>query len=44
MVPTFQLVETDVAFFDAIIDINDERVHSGNFNWRAGTLSHKITE
>ena len=42
MVPTFQLVETDMAFFDASVYINDKRVHSGHFNWRAGTLSHKI--
>ena len=44
LVPTFQLVERDVAFFDAIVKINGNDVHSGNFKWRAGTLSHKIAE
>ena len=44
MVPTFKLVEADVAFFDANVEINRVDVHSGNFEWRAGTLSHKIAE
>ena len=46
LVPNFQLIATDVAFFDAIVYINDlsKKVHSGNFEWRAGTLSHKIAE
>ena len=44
MVPNFQLVETEVAFFDATVIINSDKVHSGNFEWRAGTLSHKIAE
>ena len=49
LVPNFKLVETEVAFFDATIYINrlnykDKPVHFGNFEWRAGTLSHKIAE
>ena len=50
MVPDFKLVETDIAFFDATVrilyKINGFGTfeHSGNFEWRAGTLSHKIAE
>ena len=44
MVPTFKLVESDVAFFSAFVYINNRQVHSGQFEWRTGTFSHKITE
>ena len=46
MSPDFKLVDEDPAFFDATVIINDEEepVHAGSFEWRAGTLSHKITE
>ena len=33
-----------MAFFDSSVKINGKSVHSGNFEWRAGTLSHKILE
>ena len=36
--------DEDPAFFDANVLINDAEVHSGNFEWRAGTFSHKIAE
>ena len=44
MVPTFKLVEVDVVFFDATVIINDTDLQCGIFEWRAGTLSHKIAE
>ena len=44
MVPNFKLVEIDVVFFDATVTIDGILVHSGHFEWRSGTLSHKIAE
>ena len=46
MSPSFQLEDKDPAFFDADVFINndDEPMHKGNFEWRAGTFSHKIAE
>ena len=46
MGPNFKLVDEDPEFFDATVYINDDEnnVHRGSFEWRAGTLSHKIAE
>ena len=44
MGPNFKLVDEDPEFFDARVEINGDEVHSGSFEWRAGTLSHKIAE
>ena len=38
------MVEEDPEFFDATVIINDEYVHTRGMEWRAATLSHKITE
>ena len=42
--PNFKMVDENPEFFDAIVRINGNAVHSGSFEWRAGTLSHKIAE
>ena len=44
MGPNFKLVDEDPAFFDTRVVINGKRVHAGSFEWRTGTLSHKIAE
>ena len=49
MSTNFKLVDEDPEFFDAEIYINfkslfDGRIHQGSFEWRPGTLSHKILE
>ena len=44
LAPNFKLVDEDPEFFDAYVDINGDEVNRGGFEWRAGTLSHKITE
>ena len=38
------MVDDDPEFFDAEVVINKIGINDGNFEWRAGTLSHKITE
>ena len=42
------MVEEDPAFFDATLYINNltfgQEVFKGSFEWRVGTLSHKIAE
>ena len=40
--PNFKMVEEDPEFFDATVYINNDEVNRGSFEWRAGTLSHKI--
>ena len=44
LAPNFKLVGTDPEFFDAVVTLDDEEVHTGSFEWRAATLSHKIAE
>ena len=43
LAPNFKLIEEDPTFFDAMVQINGKFVSHG-FEWRAATLSHKITE
>ena len=44
--PSFKMVDQDLTFFDACLSINDKEVIdcNGHFEWRAGTLFHKITK
>ena len=42
--PNFKLVDADLEFFDAYVEINEAYGLKGSFEWRAGTLSHKIAE
>ena len=44
LAPSFKLIDEDPAFFDASLTINDKEVRPFNFEWRQGTLSHKIAE
>ena len=44
LAPNFKMVDTELQIFDAYVKINDTEVHSGQFEWRAGTFSHKIAE
>ena len=44
MAPNFKLVDEDPEFFDARVKINGERLNYDSFEWRQGTLSHKIAE
>lgn len=41
--PKFKITDEDPAFFDATVRINNNiEVTRGGFEWRAGTLGHKI--
>lgn len=42
--PNFKMVDEDPIFFDATVYINEKIVNLGSFEWRVGTLNHKITE
>ena len=44
LAPNFKLVDTEVQIFDALLTIDHKNVYNGSFEWRAGTLSHKIAE
>ena len=44
LAPNFRLIDEDPEFFYASVKINNIEVHKGNFEWRSGTLSHKIAE
>ena len=38
----FKLKDKEIVTFDGIVWINDKLVNSGKFEWRQGTMSHKV--
>ena len=44
MAPNFKLIDEDPEEFDATVSINNKQVNNDIFEWRQGTLSHKIAE
>ena len=47
LAPNFKIEDDDQEFFDATLFINEDYknpIHRGSFEWRTGTLSHKIVE
>ena len=42
--PSFKLIDEDPAFFDADLSINGKEAVLDSFEWRTGTLGHKILQ